>query len=243
LNPVSLAKRVAVVTGGGSGVGRAIALQLAGCGSNVHILGRRIANLEETLSLAKQFSGSLIPHAIDIADEAQVLKFRDLIARDTSEIAVLVHSAGIFARGPVASAPVVELDRQYQANLRGPWLLTQSLLPMIKSATGQIVFINSSAGLTAGANVGQYAATKHGLRALAGSLREEVNTLGIRVLTIYLGRTATPMQAAVHQLEGKQYRAESLIQPSDVASVVLNALTLPRTAEVTDVTMRPMIKG
>lgn len=240
---MSFAKGLAVVTGGGSGVGRAIALQLAGCGSNVHVLGRRLASLEETRSLAKEFSASIVPHEIDIADEVQVLKFRDLVAQDASGVAVLVHSAGIFARGPVAEAPVVELDAQYQANLRGPWLLTQSLLPMIKSATGQVVFINSSAGLMARASIGQYAATKHGLRALADSLREELNPLGIRVLTIYLGRTATPMQVSVHQSEGKPYRAELLIQPSDVASVALNALTLPRTVEVTDVTMRPMAKS
>ncbi len=180
---------------------------------------------------------------MDISDENAVLKFRDALVRIASEIAVLVHSAGTFARGPVERALVATLDAQYHANLRGPWLVTQALLPMIKLAAGEIVFINSSAGITARAEVGQYAATKHGLRALADSLREEVNSLGVRVLTVYLGRTATPMQLEVHQMEGKQYRPEMLIQPADVASVVLHLLTLPRTVEVTDVTMRPLAKG
>src|SRR5438094_319306 len=75
--------------------------------------------------------------------------------------------------------------------------------------------------------VGQYAATKHALKAIADSLREEVNPKGIRVLTVYLGRTATPMQQAVFQQEGREYHPDTLLQPEDVASVVVNALMLP----------------
>lgn len=113
----------------------------------------------------------------------------------------------------------------------------------MRSCKGQIVFINSSAGLNARADVGQYAATKHALKAIADSLREEVNADGVRVLSMFLGRTATPMQDAVHKMEGKEYHPECLIQPEDVAAVVVNALSLPRTAEVTDIHIRPMNKS
>jgi NADP-dependent 3-hydroxy acid dehydrogenase YdfG len=105
------------------------------------------------------------------------------------------------------------------------------------------VFINSSAGLGAKAGVGQYAASKHALKAIADSLRAEVNALGLRVLSVFPGRTASPMQAAVHALEGKAYHPESLLQPQDVAAVVLNALSLPRSAEVTDISIRPLVKS
>jgi NADP-dependent 3-hydroxy acid dehydrogenase YdfG len=98
-------------------------------------------------------------------------------------------------------------------------------------------------GLNAVAHIGQYAATKHALRAVADSLRAEVNPAGVRVLSVFLGRTATPMQATVHQMEGRAYRPELLIQPQDVATLVLNTLSLPRTAEVTDIHLRPMIKS
>jgi short-subunit dehydrogenase len=121
-------------------------------------------------------------------------------------------------------------------------MLTQALLPLLKARQGQIVFINSTVGLRAGANVGQYAATKHGLKALADSLRDEVNADGVRVLSVFLGRTATPMQAAIHEMEGRVYHPEFLMQPEDVAAVVINALSLPRTAEMTDIHVRPMIK-
>jgi NAD(P)-dependent dehydrogenase (short-subunit alcohol dehydrogenase family) len=140
-------------------------------------------------------------------------------------------------------ARVEDLDLQYATNVRAPYLLTQRLLEFLKVSRGQIVFINSSAGLTAKRpEVGQYAATKHALKAVADSLREEVNRKGIRVLTLYLGRTATPMQEALFRQEGREYCPAALLQPEDVASVVVHTLLLPPTAEVTDISIRPMQK-
>jgi NADP-dependent 3-hydroxy acid dehydrogenase YdfG len=156
---------------------------------------------------------------------------------------VLVHSAGVIHFGKLESVPMDEFDSQYRVNVRGPYLLTQALLPMIKKSQGQIVFINSSAGLNAGANLSHYAATKHALKAVSDSLRAEVNGDGVRVLSVYPGRTATPMQFKVHDVEGKRYQPERLLQPDDVASVVMHALGLPRTAEITDVSIRPMLKS
>jgi NAD(P)-dependent dehydrogenase (short-subunit alcohol dehydrogenase family) len=134
------------------------------------------------------------------------------------------------------------LDWQYRTNVHAPYLLTQALLPLLRRQQGQVVFINSSVGLIARGQVGPYAATKHALKAIADSFREEVNAEGLRVLSVYLGRTASPMQAKIHAMEGKAYHPEYLLQPSDVAAVVLNALCLPRTAEVTDISIRPMRK-
>jgi NADP-dependent 3-hydroxy acid dehydrogenase YdfG len=104
------------------------------------------------------------------------------------------------------------------------------------------VFLNSSAGLMAHTNVGQYTATKHALKAIADCLREEVNGDRIRVLSVFPGRTATPLQRRLHVVEGREYRPERLLQPEDVASVVVSALCLPRTAEVTDINIRSMSK-
>lgn len=73
-------------------------------------------------------------------------------------------------------------------------------------------------------------------------LGEEVNGKGLRVLSVYLGRTASRMQAAIHKAEAKRYCPDRLIQPEDVASVILNALKLPRTAEVTDINIRSLMK-
>jgi NADP-dependent 3-hydroxy acid dehydrogenase YdfG len=105
-----------------------------------------------------------------------------------------------------------------------------------------VVFINSSAGLRASANNALYAATKHGLKAVADGLREEVNRDRVRVITVYAGRTDTPMQVSIHEHEARQYRPELLLRPEDVVDVVLAALSVPPSGEVTDVNVRPIAK-
>jgi NADP-dependent 3-hydroxy acid dehydrogenase YdfG len=87
--------------------------------------------------------------------------------------------------------------------------------------------------------MGQYAATKHALKAIADGLRQEVAGKGLRVLSLFLGRTATPMQAALCASEGKSYDPTLYIQPEDVAQSILATLDLPRSAEITDLTLRP----
>jgi NADP-dependent 3-hydroxy acid dehydrogenase YdfG len=114
------------------------------------------------------------------------------------------------------------------------------MLPLLKRSTGQVVFVNSTAGLVARARVGQYAATKHALKALADALREEVNADGVRVLSVFLGRTASSMQQYVHEAEGRRYAPDRLVQPDDVAAMIVHALCLPRTAEVTEMRIRPL---
>jgi NADP-dependent 3-hydroxy acid dehydrogenase YdfG len=135
------------------------------------------------------------------------------------------------------------MDLQYAANVRGPLLLTQRLLPLLKKPRGQIVFINSSAGLNAPPNAGQFSATQHAFKALADAFRDEVNAEGVRISSVFPGRTATARISSLHQSEGREFRPELLLQPEDVASVVLNILTLPWTAEVTNVSIRPMLKS
>ena len=145
--------------------------------------------------------------------------------------------------GKVEDTPVERFDELYAANLRGPYLLTQRCLPLLKSSRGQVVFINSSTGLAAPAAVGVFAATQHALKAIADALRDEVNEAGVRVLSVFPGRTATPRMLARYATEGRVYQPELLLQPGDVASVVVSSLALPRTAEVTNVSIRPQAKS
>jgi NADP-dependent 3-hydroxy acid dehydrogenase YdfG len=119
--------------------------------------------------------------------------------------------------------------------------LTQRLLPLLKKPRGQIVFVNSSAGLSARHNTGQFSATQHAFKALADALRDEVNADGVRVASIFPGRTATPRISNLHTKEGREFKPELLLQPEDVASVVTNCLYLPWTAEVTNISIRPMV--
>jgi NADP-dependent 3-hydroxy acid dehydrogenase YdfG len=230
-----------VVTGASSGIGRAIAIALASAGASVCAVARRIDELELTSRRANG-AGQFALYEADLAGDRDVQGLsKSLLARE-GDIDVLVHSAGTISVGGFETASVGDLDRQFATNVRAPYRLTQALLPTLRANRGQIVFINSSAGLTARANVAQYAATKHALKAIADSLREEVNPDGVRVVSVYPGRTATPLQAELHAVEGKPYAPERLMQPEDVASVVVNALTVPRSTEVTDLVVRPMVK-
>lgn len=234
--------QVAVITGASSGIGAALALALGREGARLSLVGRDPARLEAVANTVRAAAGHVAIHEADLTRDGEIARLRAWVERELGPVDLLIHSAGIIALGPMSSAPVAELDRQYQTNVRAPYLLTQAFLPMLLERQGQIVFVNSSAGLHARAGVGQYAATKHALKAIADSLREEVNGPGIRVLSVFPGRTATPMQAAVHEVEGSVYHPEWLLQPEDVAAVVLNALSLPATAEVTDIHIRPRRK-
>lgn len=236
---------LALVTGGGTGIGRAIALALAAGGAKVLLVGRRVQSLDAVAAEIRGLGAEASVHPLDLTDDAAVrdVAVRALAAtldRTAGRLDVLVHSAAVLKVGSTAEASLDDFDLQYRTNVRGPYLLTQALLPALRRARGQIVFVNSSAGLQAGAGVGQYAATKHALRAVADSLREEMNREGVRVLSVYPGRTATPMQEHLHRLEGKPYRPERLLQAEDVAAMVVQALALPRTAEVTEIRIRPM---
>jgi NADP-dependent 3-hydroxy acid dehydrogenase YdfG len=234
--------RVAVVTGASSGIGRAIALALSRQGVQLCVVGRDPARLAETASTARQFS-QVTDFLIDLTTEEGFHPLVTHLEREFGRLDILVHSAGVIHLDLVERARIEDLDLQYRTNVRAPYLITQQLLPLLIQARGQIVFINSSAGLTAKRpEVGQYASTKHALRAVADSLREEVNPKGIRVLSLYLGRTATRLQEALYQQQGANYQPETLLQPEDVASTVVYALTLPPTAELTDISMRPTQK-
>lgn len=238
----ALANKFAVVTGGGSGIGRAVALALVAQAATVWVVGRDRAKLAEVAEKARHAAGTVQCVQTDLTKDEDIADLADRLRSEADRIDLLIHCAGEFRLAALESAAIEDLDRLYSINVRAPYLLTQVLLPAVRLAMGQIVFVNSSAGQSAGCNVSQYSATKHALRAIADSLRQEVNSQGIRVLSVYPGRTATPMQALVHAIEGKEFRADRLLQPEDVAEMIVSALRLPRTAEVTDIEMRSLRK-
>lgn len=232
--------RAALVTGASSGIGRAVALALASRGASVWLVGRRADALADTAATAR--GGQIFPLPADIAQDGEVLRIRATLASAGTGLDIVVHCAGTISLGSVERSEICDFDEQFRTNLRAPFALTQQLLPMLKQSRGDIVFINSTAALGPRPGVAQYAATKAALRAVTDSLRGEINADGVRVLSIFPGRTATPGQKQIHASEGRDYVAEQLMQPDDVASMVVAALELPRTAEVTDIVMRPTVK-
>lgn len=238
-----LNNKFAVVTGASSGIGKAVALGLAAMGTNTFLLGRNTKSLEKIALAAQKTAAMSRFFQIDLSSVQDIRKFVECLKNEVESIDILIHSAGIISIGPLESASLEDFDNQYEINVRAPFALTKYLLPLIKACQGQIVFINSSAGLNVGANLGQYSATKFALKALSDSFRLEINSDGVRVLSVFPGRTASSMQALVHKMEGKEYRPALLMQPENVADVIISALTLPRSAEVTDVSVRSLIKS
>ena len=238
----SLSGKTAVVTGASSGIGAAIAFALAEEGAKLHLVGRNREALSNVSERARKNSPEVVPYEADLSLDEDLEKLVLALKRNCAGVDVLVHCAGIISLAPVESASISDFDRQYKTNVRAPFVLTRALLPALRKSHGSVVFINSSAGMATRANISQYAATKHALKAIADSLRAEVNQDDIRVLTIYPGRTASPQQAAIFRVEGKPYTPELLMQPGDVAQILVDSLKLNRTAEVTDISIRPMRK-
>jgi NADP-dependent 3-hydroxy acid dehydrogenase YdfG len=232
--------RVALVTGASQGIGAAIASALSAAGARVWMVARREAPLR---AAAQAAGGSTRPMATDLTDRAARLRLIDAIAAEGGGLDILVNNAGVIHLGRTDEASEVQLREQLEANVLAPYELTRACLPLLRARQGQIVFINSSAGRSANPGVGQFSATQHAMRAFADSLRAEVNGDGMRVTVVHPGRTATPRQAGIHAAEGRDYLPERLMQPSDVADVVMTALCLPRSAEITDVAVRPMLKS
>ncbi|HXE12537.1 MAG TPA: SDR family NAD(P)-dependent oxidoreductase [Bryobacteraceae bacterium] len=233
---------IAVVTGASSGIGRAIALALARRGAIIYAIGRN-ANAVKAIGEHLDAANPVRAYHADLTTMDRFTELANRVETEFGGLDLLIHAAAFVSMGSLQTAGITDFDLHYRVNVRAPYLLTQTFLPLLKQRSGQVVFINSSVGLRAErAELGQYSATKHALKAVADSLRDEVNHDGMRVLSVYPGRTATPGQEAIHKKEGKPYHPELLLQPEDVASVILHSVLLPRTAEVTDISIRPMRK-
>ena len=222
----------ALVTGASSGIGQAISRALAAEGARVHAVARSWSTAPQGWQL----------HHADFSIEADVRRLAAELAAAESQVDLLIHCAGVLETGLVADFSVAKLDALYQVNVRAPFLLTQLLLPQLEHSRGQVVFINSSAAISPNTALAGYSSTKSALKSVADCLRMEVNASGVRVMSVYPGKTASVMQQRAHEAAGKPYDAAKLMQPEDVAQMVLSALALPTTAEMTDLHIRPMQK-
>ncbi|MDH6700318.1 SDR family oxidoreductase [Streptomyces sp. MAA16] len=223
-----------VITGAGSGIGEAVAHRLHARGDDL-VLHARDAGRAKELAAAFPGAKTLVGDLADPDKLSWAFSRQPLPERVDS----LLHIAGVVDLGPVGDLTPKSWHHQLNVNLVAPAELTRHFLPQLRAARGHVLFVNSGAGLAAHADWSAYAASKHGLKALADALRNEEHGNGVRVTSVYPGRTASPMQVKVHQQEGKAYDAARWIDPESVATTVLTALDLPRDAEVTDLTVRP----
>lgn len=226
------------MTGASSGIGRSIALAFAAEGAAVHLAARSPDALED---VANEIAHAFV-QPTDLLVEEQVSALAASVVREFGRLDLLVHSAGLLRFGRMSEATLRDLDEHLALNVRAPYQLTQALAPLLIQSGGDVVFVNSSVTRGPRAELAHYGASKCALDSLADSLRDEFNPEGVRVLSIYPGRTASALQERIHEIEGKPYRPEFLLQPEDVAQAVLDAVTLQRSAEITELRIRPMRK-
>lgn len=220
-----------LLTGAGSGIGFVVAQRLLARGDTV----LAVARSEER---AAEMAGALPGLAPVVADLADAVDVESLADRLPERLDSVVHAAGVVELGPVAELAATAWTDQLAVNLVAPAVLTRVALPALRAARGTAVFVNSGAGLRANPQWAAYAASKHGLRALADSLRAEETD--VRVTSVFPGRVATAMQEKVHAQEGKEYDPADWVRPATVADLVLHVLDLPRDAVVPELVVKPV---
>jgi len=237
-------QKIAVVTGAGSGVGRACALELAKRDYHVALLGRREEPLRQTITLASGANGKLLPIACDVSREDDVSAMADRVRAELGDPSALVNSAGVnVARRALADLSVADFKHILDVNLVGIFLVIHQFLPaMRKAGGGTIVNINSDAGLWANPVSGAaYIAAKFGLTGLTDTINIEERKNGIRACCIFPGEINTPLLEKRPVVPPPEARAK-MLRAEDVAAAVMLAIDLPERALVERIVIRPRTK-
>ncbi len=234
-------KKTAIITGAGSGVGRAIALKLAQEGWRVAIIGRREKPLQETIALAGPHASQVSPHVCDIGDAPAVAVMGKRVLTEFGEVELLVNAAGTNA--PRRALEVLSLE-DYHAmiatNLHGAYYCVQAFLPQMRARTrGTIINIISDAGKQASPKAGPgYVMSKFGLAGLTQSINAEERTNGIRACAIFPGDIDTPLLDKRPQVPDATARAK-MMRAEDVADCALFCINLPPHVIVEEMLVRP----
>lgn len=233
--------KTAVVTGAGSGVGRAVAVALLRQGWRVALMGRREAALYETAALSGASAEAWLVAPCDLRDEDAVNAVADTVLASFGMVAALVNAAG--TNTPARSFAVLSGDdyrRLIETNLHGAYYCIQAFLPgMRRRGAGTIVNVVSDAGKLASTKAGPaYVASKFGLAGLTQALNAEERANGIRACAIFPGDIDTPLLDLRPSPPSAEARAH-MLKPEDVAACVLLALTLPAHAVLEELMIRP----
>ena len=235
----SATAKVAIVTGAGSGIGRAVSLALLNAGWSVGLAGRRVALLEETAGLAGEAAGRALPRATDVADAASVGELFDAVGERFGRLDLLFNNAGTGAPPvPLEDLSVEQWRRVVDINLTGAFLCTQAAFRIMKAQDprgGRIINNGSISAHVPRPRSVAYTATKHAITGLTRSTSLDGRAYGIACGQIDIGNAGTEMTRAmskgVMQADGS-IAAEAVMDVSAVADAVLYMAGLPLEANV-----------
>jgi NAD(P)-dependent dehydrogenase (short-subunit alcohol dehydrogenase family) len=228
---------VALVTGASRGIGRAVAMALAGAGCDVALLARDTRRLGETAEMCAVCARRTLVLPGDVSDRSVLETAVERTVAELGGLHVLVNNAGVFAQGSAAELDLDVARRAFAINIDAPLALTRLALPHMLAAQGRrraIVNIASISGKMSFRGAGIYAASKHALVGYSGSLYEDVREAGIKVCAICPGYVNTRMANLDPGLN-----PELMIQPDDVARAVLFVVRYPDTGCPTEIIIRP----
>ena len=226
--------RVALVTGGGRGIGRAIALALGGRDACVAVAGRTVAELESTARDLRVSGAEALPLPMDVTDESSVARAIDALRKSVNHVDVLVNNAGVGGGEPVAGSDVARWRRTIDTNVTGTYLVTRAAVPLMRSG-GRIINISSVLGRFGVPGYTAYCASKHAVIGFTRALALELAPQQITVNALCPGWVDTEMAkqgmeagAAATGQTFEQFRASALgavpirriIQPDEVANLV-----------------------
>lgn len=230
-----LSGKIAVVTGAGRGIGKAISLLLARSGASVVLTARSEAELERVREEIQKEAGEALVVPADLTRDEEIEGLIKQTLERCGSIDYLINNAGWGRNGPVAKARVEDWDRTLQVNLRAPMILSRLALPtLMEKRAGAIINIASISAKAGQANTAAYSASKAGLLAFSESLYEEVREYGIKVAAILPGFVDTPLIPPTPRLDRTK-----MIRPEDIAQTVLFVLTCSPNGCPVEITVRP----
>ncbi len=233
-------ERTVVVTGGGTGIGAACALTLAREGFRVAISGRREEKLREVAARVEG-AGEILTRAADVGDRDSAHALIDWAERELGQVDILIQSAGVnVPKRSMEDLSPADWDHLLRINATGAYNCMHAVLPgMRERHDGLIVNISSVAGIRASVLGGvAYSASKFAMSALGLTVGIEVKDLGIRVTNVYPGEVETPLLDDRPTPVSAEHRAR-ILQPEDVAALVLTIANLPPRAHVPEILIKP----
>ena len=225
---MNLKGKNAIVTGGGRGLGKAVAIALANEGVNIGITGRNEENLKNTIEEIKKLGVNAAYSVFSIDDETAVKIGIDALVKDLNGVDILINNAGIGNFGTLEQMPSETWEQVIKTNLFGVYYAAQAVHPYLKEkGEGDIVNVASTAGLKGGANMSAYAASKAAVVSLSQSMMAEWRKENIRVITLTPSTIASDMSIQGGLTDGNP---EKVLQPEDFAEWVRDILKMNRRA-------------
>jgi NAD(P)-dependent dehydrogenase (short-subunit alcohol dehydrogenase family) len=231
----NLKGKVAIVTGAGRGIGKAISVSLAKAGCRIVLAARTREQIEVVQEEILSQGGDALGVPTDLTADEDIQRLVEASQAQWGAVDILINNAGWGKRASVVVASLTDWDQTFRLNLRAPMVLAKALLPnMIAKREGAVINIGSVSGKTGEANGAAYSASKFGLIGFTQSLYEEVREHSIKVAVVLPGFVDTPLIPPNRQLDRSK-----MIQADDIAQPVLFVLTSPATCCPVEITVRP----